>query len=71
MLHTLALSLLRGMTQAQTLELLRHVPDARAIFERPDDVLTEVHPTMRRRIETALQSHGSEALARAACELEF
>lgn len=71
MQHTLALSLLRGLTQAQTLDLLRHVPDARHIFEHPDEALTELHPTMRQRIKAALETHGREALARAACELEF
>lgn len=71
MLHTLALTLMRGMTQAQTLELLRHIPDARSIFEHPDDALAEVHPKMQRNIKAALAEYGSDALKRAEAELNF
>lgn len=71
MLHTLALHLMRGITQAQTLELLRHHTDLPLLFSQPEEALSEVAPAMRRRIAAAIAEHHSEAMERAKRELEF
>ena len=71
MLHTVALTLLRGITQSQTRDLLRHVPDAQRIFTQPDEALAEANPQMLRHLKAALEAHGSEALQRAEAEIAF
>lgn len=71
MLHTIALSLLRGITQAQTLDLLRHVGSARHILECPDEALAQVVPQTRTRLAAAIAQHKSEAMERAEREMDF
>lgn len=71
MLHSIALTFLRGITQGQALELLRHLPSIQLLFDSPDEALSELHPQARLRISAALREHRSEALERAAAEVEF
>lgn len=71
MLHTLALHLMRGITQAQTLEILRHNIHLPLLFSRPQEALSEVNPAMRRRLSEAIAEHQLEAMERAKRELEF
>lgn len=71
MLHTIALTLMRGITQAQTLQLFRHLDSPESLFRHPEAALEEVNPTMRRHLITALAEHADEALVRAERELAF
>lgn len=71
MLHTLALTLMRGITQAQTLELLRHSVSPENIFRSSESALSEIHPQMRRHLMGAMSEHAGEALVRAERELAF
>ena len=45
MIHTIALSLLEGLTQNKTLTLLRQTNDAQLIFEQPDVALADFAPS--------------------------
>lgn len=49
MIHTIALSLLEGLTQNKTLTLLRQTNDAQLIFEQPDVALADFAPVFNKR----------------------
>lgn len=71
MLHTIALTLMRGITYQQTLELLRNIGNARSIFQDPDAALSTANPKMQLHLKEMLRQHGEEALHKAENELEF
>ena len=70
----IALTLLRGLTQAQCVELLRRVDEPQCLFDDTVavlDSLDELAPTARPRLQRLFAEHGEEALRRAADELDF
>ena len=74
MLHHIALSLLRGLTQPQCVDLLRNIDHPRALFEDTAaalDTLDQLVPTTRTQLLHLFAERGEEALCRAADELEF
>ena len=50
MIHTIALSLLEGLTQNKTLTLLRQTNDAQLIFEQPDVALADFAPSFQQEV---------------------
>ena len=74
MLHHIALSLLRGLTQPQCVDLLRNINHPRALFEDTAtvlDTLDQLVPAARTQLLHLFAERGEEALSRAADELEF
>lgn len=74
MLHHIALSLLRGLTQPQCVDLLRNIDHPRALFEDTAaalDTLDQLVPAARTQLLHLFAERGEEALSRAADELEF
>lgn len=74
MLHHIALSLLRGLTQPQCVDLLRNIDHPRALFEDTAtvlDTLDQLVPATRTQLLHLFAERGEEALSRAADELEF
>ena len=74
MLHHIALSLLRGLTQPQCVDLLRNIDHPRALFEDAAatlDTLDQLVPAARTQLLRLFAERGEEALSRAADELEF
>ena len=74
MLHHIALSLLRGLTQPQCVDLLRNIDHPRALFEDTAaalDTLDQLIPATRTQLLHLFAERGEEALSRAADELEF
>ena len=74
MLHHIALSLLRGLTQPQCVDLLRNINHPRALFEDTAtvlDTLDQLVPATRTQLLHLFAERGEEALSRAADELEF
>lgn len=74
MLHHIALSLLRGLTQPQCVDLLRNIDHPRALFEDAAtalDTLDQLVPATRTQLLHLFAERGEEALSRAADELEF
>jgi DNA protecting protein DprA len=74
MLHHIALSLLRGLTQPQCVDLLRNIGHPRALFEDTAaalDTLDQLVPATRTQLLHLFAERGEEALCRAADELEF
>lgn len=74
MLHHIALSLLRGLTQPQCVDLLRNINHPRALFEDTAtvlDTLDQLVPAARTQLLRLFAERGEEALSRAADELEF
>lgn len=74
MLHHIALSLLRGLTQPQCVDLLRNIDHPRALFEDTAaalDTLDQLVPAGRTQLLHLFAERGEEALSRAADELEF
>ena len=74
MLHHIALSLLRGLTQSQCVDLLRNIDHPRALFEDAAatlDTLDQLVPAARTQLLRLFAERGEEALSRAADELEF
>lgn len=74
MLHHIALSLLRGLTQPQCVDLLRNIDHPRALFEDTAtalDTLDQLVPAARTQLLRLFAERGEEALSRAADELEF
>lgn len=71
MIHDIALTLLPGLTQMQTLQLMLHLGKTRHLFEHPQEALSDVHPKMRRRVLALLEQHAQEALYKAEQESEF
>lgn len=74
MLHHIALSLLRGLTQPQCVDLLRNIDHPRTLFEDTAaalDTLDQLVPAARTQLLHLFAERGEEALSRAADELEF
>ena len=74
MLHHIALSLLRGLTQPQCVDLLRNIDHPWALFEDTADALDtldQLVPAARTQLLHLFAERGEEALSRAADELEF
>lgn len=74
MLHHIALSLLRGLTQPQCVDLLRNIDHPRALFDDTAaalDTLDQLVPAARTQLLRLFAERGEEALSRAADELEF
>lgn len=74
MLHHIALSLLRGLTQPQCVDLLRNIDHPRALFGDTAtalDTLDQLVPAARTQLLHLFAERGEEALSRAADELEF
>lgn len=74
MLHHIALSLLRGLTQPQCVDLLRNIDHPRALFDDTAtalDTLDQLVPAARTQLLHLFAERGEEALSRAADELEF
>lgn len=74
MLHHIALSLLRGLTQPQCVDLLRNIDHPRALFEDTAvalGTLDQLVPATRTQLLHLFAERGEEALSRAADELEF
>ena len=71
MIHTIALSLLEGLTQNKTLTLLRHTNDAQLIFEQPDVALADFAPSFQQEVMHLLRANGAKALQKAQAEWEF
>ena len=74
MLHHIALSLLRGLTQPQCVDLLRNIDHPQALFEDTAtvlDTLDQLVPATRTQLLHLFAERGEEALSRAADELEF
>lgn len=74
MLHHIALSLLRGLTQPQCVDLLRNIDHPRTLFEDTAaalDTLDQLVPAARTQLLRLFAERGEEALSRAADELEF
>lgn len=74
MLHHIALSLLRGLTQPQCVDLLRNIDHPWALFEDTAtalDTLDQLVPATRTQLLHLFAERGEEALSRAADELEF
>lgn len=74
MLHHIALSLLRGLTQPQCVDLLRNIDHPWALFEDTAaalDTLDQLVPAARTQLLHLFAERGEEALSRAADELEF
>lgn len=70
----IALTLLRGLTQAQCVELLRRVDEPQCLFDDTVavlDAIDELVPTARLRLQRLFAEHGDEALRRAVDELDF
>ena len=70
----IALTLLRGLTQAQCVELLRRVDEPQCLFDDTVavlDAIDELAPAARPRLQRLFAEHGDEALRRAADELDF
>ena len=74
MLHHIALSLLRGLTQPQCVDLLRNIDHPQTLFEDTAaalDTLDQLVPAARTQLLRLFAERGEEALSRAADELEF
>lgn len=71
MLHTIALTLIPGLTPSQQLELLRHYGDAEAIIMRPEETLRDVNESLRVPCVKAILAGRSKALMQAQQEEEF
>ncbi len=71
MIHTIALSLLEGLTQNKTLTLLRQTNDAQLIFEQPDVALADFAPSFQQEVKQLLRANGGKALQKAQAEWEF
>lgn len=71
MLHTIALTLIPGLTPAQQLDLLRHYGDAEAIIMRPEETLRDVNEALRVPCVKAITAGRSKALMQAQQEEEF
>ena len=71
MIHTIALSLLEGLTQNKTLTLLRQTNDAQLIFEQPDVALADFAPSFQQEVIHLLRTNGAKALQKAQAEWEF
>lgn len=71
MLHTIALTLIPGLTPTQQLELLRHYGDAEAIIMRPEETLRDVNEAIRVPCVKAITAGRSKALMQAQQEEEF
>lgn len=71
MLHTIALTLIPGLTPSQQLELLRHYRDAEAIIMHPEETLSDVNEVARVPCIKAIIAGRGKALLRAQQEEEF
>lgn len=71
MLHTIALTLIPGLTPSQQLDLLRHYGDAEAIIMRPEETLRDVSEALRVPCVKAIVAGRSKALMQAQQEEEF
>ena len=70
----IALTQLRGLTQAQCVELLRRVDEPQCLFDDTVavlDAIDELAPAARPRLQRLFAEHGEEALRRATDELDF
>lgn len=71
MLHTIALTLIPGLTPSQQLDLLRHYGDAEAIIMRPEETLRDINEALRVPCIKAITAGRGKALLLAQQEEEF
>lgn len=70
-LHTIALTLIPGLTLTQQLDILRHCPDVEAVIMHPEDALKEANESSRVPCVKAIHAGRGQALRQAEDELTF
>lgn len=71
MLHSIALTQVRSLTQAQILDLLRLPCTPQQLFDCPEECFTQLAPSVRHELTQSFRQHRTEALERATQEVEF
>ena len=71
MLHTIALTMLPGLTPSQLLQLLRHSDSAEAVLMHPDTELSDLNDSQRAHIVKTICDGREKALQEAVKELKF